>query len=1095
MTVLLPINSLGGNNIRANIIGTGRNLTQGLDILTLSNIQPKYYSRLWAHCILAVGLILWTCYVVVQELQNFVRVRQTFITSPQHRIRASAATVLVQALPRKYMDRDKLAELFDVYPGGIRNIWINRNYEQLSDLVDQRNGLAKKLEEAESDLIRKCWRAHQKKAKANGYQLSAIDTAASTGDGLSANDPGQVHHSIDDAVEDINRSELELVEDPLPSERGRLLGAVAQGFHNIGRGIAGHGSINKSRLAGPFSRLRKNKSEVEANDTKHEKRFDPTQEETVNRDSAQLEEKGKVLPYDPYYNEDSHLEPKWKKYIEEKDRPTCRVSIRWKWCPSWMNPVATKVDTIWYCRREVARLNRLIEEQQRPEAEAMFPKLKSAFIQFNNQAAAHMACQSVAHHSPNYMTPRLVEIAPNDVLWENMSISGWQQYLRTGGVFLVCTSLVLLWTPLIAVSSAISQLDALRKTKGFTWLQGIPGGVISIIQGILPVVLVALLILLLGLLLRYVIKFQGAPTKMLVELSVQKYFFGFVFIQYFVVVTISSAIVLLFDTVKSALTAGDVSVFIIPRLLAQNIPQSTNYFLSSMLLQSFAQSAGGLLQPGALWLLGWASMTNSLAREKFLARRNVRTMDWGTTYPRYTVLACVALIYSVISPLILPLSIIGFGIWWISTRYQMLYVFKYTTDTGGLLFPAAIMQLFYGIFVLEMALIGYFIIVTTGTAGDSAPRSSIIPMTAIMAIVFGGTILFYFALKRSFGPLFEYLPITLEDDAVARDEEFERLLSQRHSTQEEGEMMQNPAEGGPEDHDDDPRPEDERLDSQSRLDLEAQGQALRTVNWSERGPAVAGASSLPPPLQPNGTNEGLDETALNSGKKDGLMTGLELLRPQVAKRGSWADRRRRSATWKERSPSPNPSHLEEEEHDGSVQKASISPDAPRVPPLDSRRHRRHGKRSRRRLSAGNEAQMGGLDGAGDVQGKVASHPLAAPLGFISPNQDVVDARNDALAAEAYQLYGNIPDDLEDLTRDERDALLSRAFRHSALRAKRPCIWLPRDPLGVSDDEVRNTERFTSWVWISNEKQLLDAKGKCVYKGPPPDFDKVDLIQL
>jgi len=125
----------------------------------------------------------------------------------------------------------------------------------------------------------------------------------------------------------------------------------------------------------------------------------------------------------------------------------------------------------------------------------------------------------------------------------------------------------------------------------------------------------------------------------------------------------------------------------------------------------------------------------------------------------------------------------------------------------------------------------------------------------------------------------------------------------------------------------------------------------------------------------------------------------------------------------------------------------------------------------------------------------AAKPLAAPMGLVKTDEAAYKAKRRAFETEANKLYGKIPDDLEDLTADERDALLSRAFKHEALRAKRPCIWIPRDPLGVSDDEVANTAKLSPYIWISNVKQGLDKKGNCYYTGPPPDFDEVDLIQL
>lgn len=93
------------------------------------------------------------------------------------------------------------------------------------------------------------------------------------------------------------------------------------------------------------------------------------------------------------------------------------------------------------------------------------------------------------------------------------------------------------------------------------------------------------------------------------------------------------------------------------------------------------------------------------------------------------------------------------------------------------------------------------------------------------------------------------------------------------------------------------------------------------------------------------------------------------------------------------------------------------------------------------------------------------------------------------------LFDHIPDQIEDLLPEERDALVRRAFLHQALRARRPVIWIPRDNLGVSDDEIRRTRQFSEHIWISNEYTGLDSKCRVVYQHNPPDFSEVDLIEL
>jgi len=94
------------------------------------------------------------------------------------------------------------------------------------------------------------------------------------------------------------------------------------------------------------------------------------------------------------------------------------------------------------------------------------------------------------------------------------------------------------------------------------------------------------------------------------------------------------------------------------------------------------------------------------------------------------------------------------------------------------------------------------------------------------------------------------------------------------------------------------------------------------------------------------------------------------------------------------------------------------------------------------------------------------------------------------------LYGGFADEIEDLTPEERDILVKNAFQHYALRARRPVLWIPRDDIGVSDDEVRRTREYSnSNIWIANSGAALDGKFRVVYGKNPPDFSEIDLIDL
>lgn len=354
-----------------------------------------------------------------------------------------------------------------------------------------------------------------------------------------------------------------------------------------------------------------------------------------------------------------------------------------------------------------------------------------------------------------------------------------------------------------------------------------------------------------------------------------------------------------------------------------------------------------------------------------------------------------------ISPLILIFNIVTFGLFWIVYRYNTLYVTKFRFDTGGLLFPKAINQLFTGLYVMELCLIGLFFLVQNADAEGRAVGTPCKGQAIVMIVVSILTVIFQVLLNHTFAPLFRYLPITLEDDAVIRDEEFARAQEKRWNLvegEQEGDDINDVLEAK------ERRSEEE---DQRAGDIELQN----IENRKHRNI--------------------LDPRNLGSIVPEALTNVI----PKSPKSPSWADksRQRRTNDW------ANESKISLGAHHSPRQK----------------HHHHHISRK-----------------STDIE---AQRSLTAPIG------------------EA--LFSGLNDEIEDLTPEERDKLVQRAFQHEALRAKRPVIWIPRDDLGVSDDEIYRTQRFSKHIWISNEYTGLDGKARVVYRRSPPDFSEVDLIEL
>ena len=98
---------------------------------------------------------------------------------------------------------------------------------------------------------------------------------------------------------------------------------------------------------------------------------------------------------------------------------------------------------------------------------------------------------------------------------------------------------------------------------------------------------------LLPLVLRIITGWQGLSTETTVELSLQKYYFVFLFTLNFLTVSLLSSI----TAIAQELLYGPKSA---PALLARNLPKVSNYFFSYLTLQGLSISAGAFFQTGGL---------------------------------------------------------------------------------------------------------------------------------------------------------------------------------------------------------------------------------------------------------------------------------------------------------------------------------------------------------------------------------------------------------------------------------------------------------------------------------------------------------------
>jgi hypothetical protein len=346
------------------------------------------------------------------------------------------------------------------------------------------------------------------------------------------------------------------------------------------------------------------------------------------------------------------------------------------------------------------------------------------------------------------------------------------------------------------------------------------------------------------------------------------------------------------------------------------------------------------------------------------------------------------------------MMLITFGLFWFTYRYQMIYVSYAKAETNGLIYPKAINQLFTGLYFLELCLIGLFFL-----QKDEQKELACFPQAIIMTIAFGFTVLFQVLLNRAFGPLFKYLPITFEDEAVQRDEEFQRAQNSRWKSKE----------------DDEHRSLNSEIEAQERAE-KRESEMLEEQDCRET----------------QGHNSGSYEMKkLENDPSTDLLAASES--PERSRK-KWANKSRSRS----RSHSHHAKHKSHKEKDKSFNPINLLTNALK-------------------------------DGLDDVQ---------------QPIRDI-----EAQIMPTANLFDDIDDTLEDIEPEARQKLIKRSFQHPATRAIQPAIWIPHDELGMANDEIRHTARFSDQIWIESKNARLDASGVVMFRGLPPDRDPFENIEV
>lgn len=416
-------------------------------------------------------------------------------------------------------------------------------------------------------------------------------------------------------------------------------------------------------------------------------------------------------------------------YIPENKRPTHRLK-----------PVfGKKVDSIAYLSEKIPEINKEIAELQKSYF-SQYP-FNSVFVEFESQYQAQIALQTVTHHVPLSMTPSFVGIEPPDIIWLNMRIYWSERMIRNVVAVSAIIALAIFWAIPVAFVGMVSSVTYL--TNKLPWLRFIyklPEQLLGLLTSLAPTIALAWLMSMLPVMIRFLAKFHGAVSLQAVEFFTQQGYFVFQVFQVFLITTLSSSVTSTATQIAEHPTDA-------MSLLASNLPKSSNFFVSYIILIGMSASSGSLAQIVPLFLryvLGY--LFDNTPRKKWDRFVGLDAPGWGTTYPVYTNLAVITFSYAVISPIILLFAACGFLLIYIAYLYILLYIQKEAPDLRGISYPRALFQTLVGVYIGQVCMLGLFAV---GTGWGP------IVLQIVSLVV---TVFVHLQLNAAFDNLMEYVP-------------------------------------------------------------------------------------------------------------------------------------------------------------------------------------------------------------------------------------------------------------------------------------------------------------------------------------------------
>ncbi|KAL7172313.1 hypothetical protein ACSBR2_031914 [Camellia fascicularis] len=405
------------------------------------------------------------------------------------------------------------------------------------------------------------------------------------------------------------------------------------------------------------------------------------------------------------------------------------------------------VDAIDYYTAEIGKLS----EEEAGERQRVISDNNSivpaAFVSFKSRWGAAVCAQTQQSSNP---TIWLTEWAPEprDVYWENLAIPFVELTIRRLLMAVGLFFLTFFFMIPIAFVQSFANLDGIQKVLPFLKPIIQKKVVKSFIQGFLPGIALKIFLIILPTILMTMSRIEGFTSLSSLERrSAGKY-------HLFLLVNAFLGSIIIGTAFQQLHTFLNQSPTEIPKTVGVSIPMKATFFITYIMVDGWAGIAAEIVRLVPLVKFHIKNTFLVKTEQDREQAMDPGSLNFSTSEPRIQLYFLLGLVYSVITPILLPFIIVFFAFSYMVFRHQIINVYDQKYESGATFWPDVHRRIIIGLIISQLLLMG---LMSTKGAENSTPFLIVLPFL---------TIWFHRFCKGRFESAFMKFPL---QDAMVKD--------------------------------------------------------------------------------------------------------------------------------------------------------------------------------------------------------------------------------------------------------------------------------------------------------------------------------------